>query len=323
MVAILSGVAVAIYLQHATIDEGLHQIGRLRWGWVVAASLAEVVSMVGLALLYRDLLRANRARLTVPWILACCFTSNAVALSVPVIGSGVASRRTFRFFCRGGADATTASFALTVAGVVSTVTMVTVVAVGAILSGDPAAAVGAAAGALVLLGAALLIAVELHTERGRRRLLFGLRHTLQLTKQLVRRPKREAGAVAGEVLSSVEQMRLGAVTTARILTWGLLNWWADVACLAFCLFAVGITHLAAGKIILVWVAGTGAASLSPTPGGIGAVEIAMIAALAAFGTRSSSAVLAVLVYRLITFKIAGSLWGAVYEQMNRAPLAAQ
>jgi Lysylphosphatidylglycerol synthase TM region len=71
--------------------------------------------------------------------------------------------------------------------------------------------------------------------------------------------------------------------------------------------AVGIEDLAVGKIVLVWVAGTGAASLSPTPGGIGAVEVAMAATLAAFGVRWPDAVLAVLVYRLTTFKIAGSL----------------
>jgi uncharacterized membrane protein YbhN (UPF0104 family) len=174
---ILLGVVAAVSLQHATISEGLRQFGRIRWRWVVAAGLSELISMVGLALLYRDFLRANQFRLRVQWIMACCFTSNAIALSVPVIGSGIASRRTFRRFRQGGADSATASFALTV--------------------------------------------------------------------------------------------------------------------------------------------GTGAVSLSPTPGGIGAVEVAMVAALAAFDVRGPDAVLGVLVYRLTTFKIAGSLWAVAYEYLDR------
>jgi uncharacterized protein (TIRG00374 family) len=307
------GVAAAIYLQHATISEGLRQFRHIRWRWVVVAGLSELVSMLGLALLYRDLLRANKTQLKVPWIMACCFKSNAIALSVPVIGSGIATRRTFRRFRQGGADATTASFALTVGGVVSTLTMATVIAAGAVLSGNPAAAFSGIAGAMVVLGMTVFVAIELHSDKGTERLLRFLRCTLRAAKRAIRRPKGDPDVIARTALVSLGRMRLGASTTGRILLWGLLNWWADVACLVFSLFAVGIDNVAIGKILLVWVAGTGAASLSPTPGGIGAVEVAMVAALAAFGVRGPDAILAVLVYRLTTFKVAGSLWAAVYE----------
>lgn len=315
--AILLGVIVAVFLQHATIGEGLHQFGHIRWRWVVAAGLSEVVSMIGLALLYWDLLRANAIKLRVPWIMACCFTSNAVALSVPVIGSGIASRRTFRRFRQGGADATIASFTLTVGGVVSTATMASVVAAGAVLSGNPTAAVSGGVGAVVVLGLAAVVAVGLRTEKGEARLEHVARRALKITQRVVHRPKSEPDVVAHSALASLQGMRLGVATTCRIATWGLLNWWADVACLVCALRAVGIVDISLGKIVLVWVAGTGAASLSPTPGGIGAVEVAMVAALAAFGVRGPDAILAVLVYRLTTFKIAGSLWGVAYEYIDR------
>jgi len=259
----------------------------------------------------------------VPWILACCLASNAISLSVPVIGSGIATRRTFRRFRQGGADATTASFALTVGGVVSTVTMATVIAAGAALSGNPAAAVSGVAGAMVMLCVALAVAVEVHSDGGRARLFRVLRFVVGWSKRLTRHPKGEPATLARGALESLQRMRLGATTTGRVAVWGLLNWWADVASLLFSLWAVGVDDLAVGKIVLVWLAGTGAASLSPTPGGIGAVEVTMVAALAAFGARGPDPITAVLVYRLITFKVLGSFWAVVYEYVDRhrRPLA--
>jgi putative heme transporter len=97
---------------------------------------------------------------------------------------------------------------------------------------------------------------------------------------------------------------------------GMINWWADVACLTFAILATGIGGLSLGKILIVWAAGTGAATLSPTPAGIGAVEIAMVAAMAAAKIGGSSAVTAVLLYRLISLKGAASLWAVVYDHVH-------
>jgi uncharacterized membrane protein YbhN (UPF0104 family) len=69
---------------------------------------------------------------------------------------------------------------------------------------------------------------------------------------------------------------------------------------------------------LAWSAGAGASTLSPTPFGIGVVEPALIAALAAVGTGSPHAVGAVLLYRIITVKIAGLIWVASCYLRQRA-----
>jgi hypothetical protein len=63
----------------------------------------------------------------------------------------------------------------------------------------------------------------------------------------------------------------------------------------------GLGHV--GHLDWVWVL---AASLSPTPAGIGAVEIAMVAAMAGAGARGSYAITAVLVYRAISLKGGGA-----------------
>jgi putative heme transporter len=197
------------------------------------------------------------------------------------------------------------------------VTLATVVTAAALLSGNPAASAGGLLAAVVLLTAAITVAVELRTERGRERLARLIAFSLRCSQRVIHRPKGQARSLALAVLDSVQRMRLGVSTVARALLWGLVNWWTDVACLAFALRAAGISDLSVGKILLVWTAGTGAASLSPTPAGIGAVEVAMAAALTAAGVKGTHTVTAILVYRVITLKGGVTIWAFLYHYVHQ------
>ena len=116
IIAVTVGAAAAVYSLRSTIGQGIHNVRNLQWIWVVAASLIEVLSMLALAMLYRVLLQASQARLTVTWILASSYTANAISIAVPVIGPGMASRQAYQQFREGGADPAAASLALTLAG---------------------------------------------------------------------------------------------------------------------------------------------------------------------------------------------------------------
>jgi putative heme transporter len=319
IVAVALAMAAAIWSQRSTIATGLHHVGELRWGWVAAASVIEVVSMVALALLYRELLLASGARLSVTWILAASYTANAICVAVPVIGSGMASRQAYQRFRQGGADAGAASLALSVAGVVSAVTLATVATASALLSGNPGAAASGLVVAMAMVAAIVFLALQLHADAGRARLERLVAVVIRSSQKVTRRPKGLASDLARAVVAAVERMRLGTGRLARLALFGMVNWWADVACLTFATLAAGISGLSLGKILIVWAAGTGAATLSPTPAGIGAVEIAMVAAMAAVGVRDSSAVTAVLVYRIISLKGAASLWAVIYGHVHARP----
>jgi uncharacterized protein (TIRG00374 family) len=67
---------------------------------------------------------------------------------------------------------------------------------------------------------------------------------------------------------------------------------------------------------LVWSAGIGAGSFSPTPGGLGVVDVTMTAALVAAGVRAPAAVAAVLLYRIITFKVVVTTVWMVYRSVS-------
>jgi uncharacterized protein (TIRG00374 family) len=72
------------------------------------------------------------------------------------------------------------------------------------------------------------------------------------------------------------------------------------ACLYVCAQAVG-TPLSVLHVFLVLTLGVAASSVTPTPGGIGGAEAAMIAGLASLGVPVSQGIPIALVYRLVTY----------------------
>jgi uncharacterized membrane protein YbhN (UPF0104 family)/membrane-associated phospholipid phosphatase/tRNA A-37 threonylcarbamoyl transferase component Bud32 len=75
---------------------------------------------------------------------------------------------------------------------------------------------------------------------------------------------------------------------------------ANVLTLMVCLQAFG-GDASVLKVIAVYLGGSAIASASPTPGGLGAVEAALVAGLTAVGVQTGPAVAGVLTYRLLTF----------------------
>jgi len=75
---------------------------------------------------------------------------------------------------------------------------------------------------------------------------------------------------------------------------------ANVLTLAVCLWGFG-GDASLLKVIAVYLGGSAIASASPTPGGLGAIEAALVAGLTAVGVQTGPAVAGVLTYRLLTF----------------------
>jgi len=108
------------------------------------------------------------------------------------------------------------------------------------------------------------------------------------------RRRRTTAFDVGCVSRGFERMalfRLGWRAGGTAATYSLVNWIADVACLAMCIAALGVsvpwTHL-----VLVYGATLGAASLSFTPAGIGIVESAIAVALVESGVPTPTAIVA-------------------------------
>lgn len=115
---------------------------------------------------------------------------------------------------------------------------------------------------------------------------------------MVRRPRGDPGVVVQGAVARVSGVHLSVAAAGSGFMWAVLNWIADALCLVLAIEAVGAA-VPWHRVLLVWSAGIGARSFSPTPGGIGVVEAAMIAALVVAGVRPAQAVAAVLIYRLM------------------------
>ncbi len=313
--AIIAGSAVAVYAERATIYNGLASFKQSSLGWIAAGFGAECVSMGAFALLQQWLLRARGSKLTLGTLAAIAYTSNAITLAVPVAGSGMAVAYSQRRFRALGADSARVSLALLIAGVISTVAFAVIVAVGAVLSGNPAAAVFGLLTSLCTAAAAAGMVLALHSRRGRARLQPLVTFLLRLSKRLIHRPAGDPCATAAGTLGRLGAFNLGLPAIASAFGYALVNWAADVLCLAAAIAAIGVP-VPWGKLLLVWSAGAAAASFSPTPYGLGVVDIALITALHGAGLQSPDAVGAVLLYRIITFKILVTLLWIAYRYLR-------
>ena len=271
-------------------------------GWIIACIAMQCLSMVFFALLQQRLLKAGGARLTAPWLLSVAYLANAIAVAVPVIGSGMAATYAYQQLRERRVDPVVAKAALALGGVVSTLTFAAVVVAGALLSGSPSAAAGALGSALaclIILAAGL---VALRSPAGRSRLQRLFTRLLAVAQRVVRCPRGDPAQITNAAMGRLSRFRLDPATVGLALTWGTLNSAADACCLILAVKAIGVP-VPWGGVLLAWSAGQGAGSLSPTPGGIGVVEVAMTAALAAAGLRAADAFAAVLLYRIVAFKI--------------------
>jgi uncharacterized membrane protein YbhN (UPF0104 family) len=304
--AVLVGAGFAVYAEWATVLSGLRAFRHADLRLVLAGFAAECLSMAAFALLQRRMLLAAGARLTFGSLMAIAYTSTAISLAVPVVGSGLATAYCQQRYQAGGADPAKASMALVIAGVISTVAFGVIVGAGALASGNPAAGLAGLVTSLLAAMAAGCLVVVLHSPRGRARLRRPAVLVLQLAQRLVHWPRGDADAIVTRTLEQLGGYRLSVPSIMAALVYAVVNWAADLLCLAAAIAAVG-SAVPWDKLVLAWSAGQAAGSFSPTPYGIGIIDVALVIALHAARLRTPDAVAAVLYYRIITFKIVTTL----------------
>jgi putative heme transporter len=279
----------------------------------VLAVAAETVSILAFAFSRRRLLRASGRQLSRRAILAITCASNAVSMSLPFAGTGLATVYSYRQFRRQGIDSATTGWSLAVSGIFSTSSLALLLVAGAVAGGRAIATVAGFAGAAVYLvpGAAVLLAVRY--DRVRKVLSqFLVRVAHGLTRLLHRLPRRRAAWRAGgsrledfparleDFLDRIASISLPPRGYAEVFGLAILNWLADCGALAFAILATGQPVPWHG-LLLAYGAGAAAGSTGLTPGGFGLVELTLAAALTAGGLAGSGALAAVIAYRLVNF----------------------
>jgi uncharacterized membrane protein YbhN (UPF0104 family) len=303
----------------SALTGALTQLRTPEWGWVAGALVAELASMGTYARMQRALLRGAGTKVTVRRHVAITYAAHSLSATLP---GGPVFSTTFNFqqMRRFGASAAVASWCIALSGTLSAGALVIIGAVGGILtrnSGDWRTLIGYGVGALALAVAVRLIAQHPHwLDRPARGLLGGVNRVRH----------RPADAGRDVLLGFVDELRSVRVRPASFASAVLLavaNWLFDALCLWMCCVAVGADGITVTKLVIAYCAGMAAASVPIVPGGLGVVDGALVLGLVAGGLTSSSAVAAVVLYRLISFGfIIGTgwlIWLLIRYRGRRAP----
>jgi glycosyltransferase 2 family protein len=278
LLLVATGFAVHLLLpQVGELRQTLATLRAGRWDWLAAGLVLAAAGYVAAAVAQLGAVDPPLAlgRTTLVQV-ASSFANRLTPASLGGIGLNV------RYLQRSGLDRSTAVGAVAVNTAVGVLVHVLGLLLAVALLGrttTPTAHVPRGWPVLVVLVAVLAAGgLLLWSPLGRRRLLDPTRRAGRELAGVLRRPGKAAQLLGGSA----------GVT----LTYAL--------CLACCLAAFN-AHLPLAGTVAVYLAGAAVASISPTPGGLGAMEAALVAGLTAIGAAAGPAVAGVLAFRLLTF----------------------
>jgi undecaprenyl-diphosphatase len=275
---VAGGFAVHLLLpQVGELRQTLGALRAARWGWMAVGLVLAAASYPAAALAQLGAVDPPLAfgRATLVQV-ASSFTNRLAPASLGGIGLNV---RWLQRTGMGRSSAVGAVAANTAAGALVHVLglLVATVLVGQARLSSPHVPRGWPV--LVALAAVpVLGGLALWSPPGRRRLVAPARRAGRELVTVLRRPAKAAQLLGGSA----------GVTLAYALT------------LSCCLAAFD-AHLPLASAVAVYLAGAAVASISPTPGGLGAMEAALVAGLTAVGAPAGPAVAGVLAFRLLTF----------------------
>ncbi len=250
-----------------------------RWRWVPLLALASAATYVGAALALTGYVRE---RLSFPrTVLAQLAASFAAFVTPPAVG-GLAIN--IRYLRKANLSVAAATTSVAVCQVVNSLSYFVLLIVFAAATGASTNHnVPIPSWAFIVIGGLVLAVLLALTVPVLRRWLLSkllppLREALPRLLDLVTSPIKLAEALSGSLL-----LNLAYISAL----------WCAVRAFDFDPSFVSVA--------VVYLAGAAIGSAAPTPGGLGAVEVALSTGLAATGMSSAAAISAVLMYRIATF----------------------
>jgi len=222
--------------------------------------------MAAFATMFRRLLTAGRVRPTRTSMLASIYAANAMSVSIPLAGPGLAAAYLFRRFARLGAGALLAGWSLLAGGVISAAAWALVLVGGGLASGHTVALAITVPGVALAITVTAMIAVAARRPRLRAALEKYLTQALKHGSRLLRWPATDPKLAVRAWAERFGALRLPPSSWALATGDALVNWLTDAGVLAVSILAVGAA-VPWRDLLLVYAAGIGAQSLSLTPAG--------------------------------------------------------
>lgn len=289
VVAVVVALAVLAFRLPSAERDIVDAYSHVRWEqlpWLLAALAAEAASFVCYALVQRRLLIAGGALLTRRSMLSLAVAATGLTNLVPG-GTAPASGWLVGQYRRRGIPMPVALWAVLAGGYAATVSVLTILLVGAAIAGliDTVVFLGCA---VVLVGGAVAVVAASHRMPAlvgwlERRRAPGLRLMHRLARNT----------------AGLTKFRTRLTGGLHVLGLSLANWVMDVFVLisAFGLLGLPIPWR---SVVFAYATAQVAGSLAPLPGGIGFVEGGMIGAFALTHAGVGNAIAATVIYRAIT-----------------------
>jgi uncharacterized protein (TIRG00374 family) len=303
-------IAVEVALLFPSLSHAADSLAAPDPWWFALAIACQLVSMRAYARVARRMLAAGGPRVSVCKIEALTYAAHAMSISLP--GGAVASTTyQFRRIRSWGASVPVAGFTVASSAVLSTIAFALLTIACSILAGD--GGFGSIAVIAIVAAVALIVVVVHRRGRAGDFLRVGTYAVRQVNRVMRREP--DAGVEALQRFAhDVTAIKPRSRDWIAGLSYAVLNWLADLACLFACCRAVDADRTTLLIVSVAYLAGMSAASFTVVPGGFGIVDAAMILALTGGGVGTVAATASVVLYRLVSFALVAALgwiaWGA-------------
>ena len=230
-------------------------------------------------------------------MLGLTYAANALSVTFPG-GTALSSGYVFRRLRGWGATVPAAGFTVVASGLLSLVGFAVLAVLVGISAGDDLTS-----SVLVIVAAAVVALAALALRRRDPAVLLqrAVPAGVRGLNRLLRRTPDAGLAAAQRFTDDLTAIHPRHRDWLVGLGMAVLNWGADLVCLFACCEAIGADHASLVLVMVAYVAGMSASSISLLPGGFGIVDAAMIFALTSGGVSTVAATAGVVLYRLISF----------------------
>ncbi|GAB2471815.1 lysylphosphatidylglycerol synthase transmembrane domain-containing protein [Jatrophihabitans fulvus] len=278
--------------------------------WFALAVGSTAASMAMLARAQRRMLLAGGVRVPLHRMVGLAYAANAVNWTLPG-GTALSAGYVARQLRRWGATGAAAGFTIAASGVLSGASFAVLALTGSGLGGP-----GASGLVVTVLGGGALVALVVVARRHPGTLSSAAERVAVGAARLVRRDPAPARAAVRGFVSDLAAIHPRRRDWAAGLALAGGNWLADLVCLYACCRAIGVAAPDVTLLLITYVVGMTASSISVLPGGIGVVDTAMIAVLHGAGGVASG-VSVVVAYRIVSCALVVAVGWACWLVLRR------
>jgi uncharacterized membrane protein YbhN (UPF0104 family) len=297
--------AVELVVGWPSLASALSQLRAPHPGWLVGAVAAEMFAMGAYARMQQFLLLSAGLHVPIRRNVALAYAAHSLNETLPG-GPAFSTQFNYQQLRRFGASPAIASWCIALSGILSTAALAVVAAAGALASGGTPQWYSLAG--LIAVIVLLVVGVRQLTRRPGM-VEPPVRVVLARVNRLRRRPAEQGLDRVRAFIGQLGSARLTPGRGAAAAIFAVLNWGVDAVCLWMCLRAISDDPVNATQVLLAFCAGMAAGTVTIIPGGLGIIDSALILGLVTGGVDTSTAIAAVVLYRIISFGfIIGAGW---------------